>query len=201
MGRYSAIGAKASQILLQEALDAGDIIGRWDYDVPTDLVYADALVALVFNVDPALAATGTPISTFFAGIHPEDRERATREIQRSIQTGLCCTLEYRVCSADGLIRRVLDRGRFALDSRGNAQRGSGVLIDVTHRDFESEIVTLTGSGAQHSLERAAEHCLAAKELLRDLPEPLLNRMNDVLLLEIGRSLAKATSGRGRTSLN
>lgn len=201
MGRYSALGAKASQILLQDTIDAADIIGRWEYDVPSDRAYSDALVALVFNVDPVLAAAGTPISTFMAGIHPEDREKAILEIQRSIQTGLCCTLKYRVCSADGVIRRVLDRGRFTLDRKGQAQRGSGVLIDVTHRDLEAEGILPAGSETRPSLERVAEHCLAAKVLLQDLPEPLLNRLNDVLLLEIARSLAKAASERRRASLS
>lgn len=52
MGRYRANEALASQIMLQQALDTSDLIGRWEYDVLNDRVYADALVALVFNVDP-----------------------------------------------------------------------------------------------------------------------------------------------------
>lgn len=201
MGRHSAVGAGASQILLQDALDAADVIGRWEYDVPTDRAYSDALVALVFNVDPADAAAGTPISTFLAGIHPEDRERAANEIQRSTQTGLCCTMEYRVCSADGVIRRVLDRGRFNLDRNGLAQRGTGVLIDVTRRGLESGGRLSSSGELRHSLEQAAEYCLAAKDLLKNLPEPLLQRINDMLLLEIGRSLARVESERRRASLS
>jgi hypothetical protein len=202
VGRTQTRGTQVSQIMLQQALDASDTIGRWEYDVPNDRVYADALVALVFNLDPAETAAGTSLDAFRAGVHPEDRERFVREIKRSTETGLCCTFEYRVCSADGVVRWVLDRGRIALDQEGRPQRGSGVLIDVTQtrRGDEEESSDLTCQ-AQHPLERAAEHCLAARKAIQELPEPLLRRMSDMLLLEVGRALSELTDERRRGGMN
>lgn len=202
MGTIISREAQVSQVLLQQALDASDVIGRWDYDVPNDRVYADALVALVFNLDPAEAAAGTSLNAFRAGVHPDDRERFTREIKQSTETGLCCTFEYRVCSADGVVRWVLDRGRIALDKAGRPKRGSGVLIDITQSRLgnQDESSHLTCQ-AQHPLERAAEHCLAARKAIHELPEPLLHRMSDMLLLEVGRALAKLSDRRRYSEMN
>jgi hypothetical protein len=202
VGRFQTRETPVSQIMLQQAIDASDIIGRWEYDVANDRVYADALVALVFNIDPAKTAAGTSLGTFLAGVHPEDRERFTREIKLSTETGLCCAFEYRVCSADGVVRWVLDRGRIALDEAGRPQRGSGVLIDITQsRSGGHERSSDPGCHAQHPLERAAEHCLAAREAIYELPEPLLHQMSDMLLLEVGRALSKLMDDRRRGTMN
>lgn len=187
--------------MLQQALDASDTIGQWEYDVPNDRVYADALVALVFNLDPAETAAGASLDAFRAGVHPEDRGRFEREIKRSTETGLCCTFEYRVCSADGVVRWVLDRGRIALDEAGRPQRGSGVLIDITQSRLGDREGSSISCQAQHPLERAAEHCFAAREAIHELPEPLLHRMSDMLLLEVGRALSKLTDERRRGAMN
>lgn len=217
MGVHRADGTEVSLQMLQEAIDAVDVIGRWEYDVQNDRVYTDTLVALVFNVDPALAKSGTSIKDFLAGIHPADRERTESAIKRSAETGLCSTMEYRVCSADGVVRWLLDRGRVTLDADGNPRHGSGVVIDMTR-------TRLAGDGAERDerlrdggsedgllrdgddpdrtpLESAAEHCLAARNALHAVPEPLLHRMSDMLLLEVGRALGKHVTERRRRGVN
>lgn len=194
----------AMQILLQDALDASDVIGRWEYDVPNDRAYADALVARVFNLDPIAAKSGAPLKAFLAGIHPNDRERAAQTIARSAEDGLVCTLEYRVRSADGVTRRVLDRGRFAHDRAGRPTRGSGILVDITQTKPDtvsglsaSDLRTsdLRPSNLRGSLERAAEHGLVVRAAIHELPPSVLHQMSDMLLLEIGRRLAQITDVR------
>ncbi|KQU18061.1 hypothetical protein ASG63_23720 [Methylobacterium sp. Leaf94] len=188
--------------MLQQALDSSDLIGRWEYDVSNDRVYADALVALVFNIDPAAAAAGASLDAFTTGVHPDDRKRFVREIKRSAETGLPCTFEYRVCSADGVVRWVLDRGRITLDEEGRPLHGSGVLLDITQsRLGQNDEGSQQACQEPHPLERAAEHCLAARQVIQELPEPLLNRMSDMLLLEIGRALARLTNERRLGAMN
>ncbi|MGU3363065.1 PAS domain-containing protein [Methylobacterium sp. M6A4_1b] len=202
VGQFRAGEAQISQVMLQQALDSSDLIGKWDYDVPNDRVYADALVALVFNIDPAATAAGASLDAFTAGVHPDDRERFMHEIKRSTETGLPCTFEYRVCSADGVVRWVLDRGRITLDEAGRPLRGSGVLIDITQsRLIENEDGLQQTCQEPHPLERAAEHYLAARQVIHELPEPLLHRLSDMLLLEVGRALAKLTDARRRGAMN
>lgn len=188
MGQRASQAAAATRILLQDALDASEVIGRWEYDVPNDRVYADTLAALVFNLDPRVAETGAPLSAFLEGIHPEDRERAARTIAQSAEDGLSCVLEYRVRSADGAIRWILDRGRIDHDSAGRPTRGHGILIDITQMKHDAG-VSVPIADANSPLERAAEHCLAARKAIDQLPPSVLHRMSDMLLLEIGRRLA------------
>ncbi|KQP11201.1 hypothetical protein ASF28_09150 [Methylobacterium sp. Leaf99] len=196
MGQRTPYAEAAAQILLQDALDASETIGRWEYDVINDRAYADALVALVFNLDPLAAETGAPLKAFLAGIHPDDRERATQTIARSVEDGLSCTLEYRVCSADGVTRWVLDRGRFTHDREGRPTRGTGILVDITQMKQEAAAPVLTSP-----LERAAEHCLAAREAIHELPHSVLHQMSDMLLFEIGRELSRIGGSERRGKAN
>ena len=50
-------------------------VGRWNWDIVNDRVTSDADFARLYGVDPELASIGAPLSSFFAGIHPDDRER------------------------------------------------------------------------------------------------------------------------------
>ncbi|MGU3363068.1 PAS domain-containing protein [Methylobacterium sp. M6A4_1b] len=194
MGQFHASGPNVSPLRLQEAINASDVIGRWEYDVPNDLIYADPLVALVFNIDTEAAARGVSLGTFLAGVHRDDRERFVQEIKRSTETGLTCTFEYRVCSADGVVRWVLDHGRIALDHAGRPRHGQGVLIDITRSRLSDEGESLEfACQSMHPLERAAEHCLAANRALREVPDSLLHQLSDMLLLAVGRALRKLSN--------
>lgn len=191
MGRHRRLTTKDAELGLQEAIDASDVIGRWRYDVPNDRLYADTMVALVLNVDPMVAQAGIPIETFLAGVHPDDRERTARQFKQDEAIGGRCVLEYRVCSSDGVTRRVLDRGHIEHDAAGRPSQGHGVLIDVTQTRFEEAPNAMKASAsAQHPLERAADQCLALNRTISELPDPLLRRMSDMLLLELGIALAK-----------
>jgi hypothetical protein len=188
--RKGTIVGRASQIVLQDAIDSSDVIGRWDWDITSDRLYADALVLLLFNVDPATAETGAPLDLFLSGMHCEDRERTRRLIMRSAEAGRSYVAEYRVYSADGKIRWVLARGRFTLDEAGRPLRGGGLLIDITQNKLdEVAYVSDTVWPSDHPLERAAEHCLAAREAIQELPHSVIHHLSDMLLLEIGRGLS------------
>lgn len=201
MGQRTSQPAAAAQILLQDALNASEVIGRWDYDVPNDRVCGDALVALVFNIDPVQAEVGVPLRAFLDGIHPDDRERAARTIAQSAEDGLCCTLEYRVCSADGVTRWILDRGRIAHDRSGRPTHGSGILIDITQTKQEAASPHTSCFDPRRPLERAAEYGLAVRAAIHELPHSVLHQMGDMLLLEIGRRLSDIADVRRRGEAN
>ncbi|WP_082559414.1 PAS domain-containing protein [Methylobacterium sp. Leaf94] len=197
MVRRNICAIEASQLVLQDAIDASDTIGRWDWDIPNDRLYADPLVALLFNVDPALAQHGVPLKYFLDGIHPEDREETSHVIAISAKTGRSYVQEYRVLSADRATRYVLARGLITLDHAGRSIRGTGVLIDIT----QNRVDETASAQAVHPLERAAEHCLAAHNALHDIPETLLRQMSAMLLLEVGRRLSKLKGDQHRARMN
>ncbi|TXM76597.1 PAS domain-containing protein [Methylobacterium sp. WL69] len=175
--------------MLQDTIDRLDVIGRWDWDIGNDRVYADATVALLFSVDPALAEAGTPIVHFLNGMHSEDREETVRLITRCAEGGRSYLAEYRVISADGNTRLLLARGHFTLDQDGVPKRGNGILIDVTQKRIE-EVEHASGAvlHSDHPLNRAAEHCLAAHKALNEMPKSVLHHMSATLLMEIGRQI-------------
>jgi hypothetical protein len=194
--------AEASQFHLQDAIDASDVIGRWDWDIPNDLLYADATVALLFSVDPTVAQAGVPLSLFLEGIHPDDRAETAAVIARSAKAGRSYVQEYRVRSADGAMRWVLARGLIELDETGTPRRGTGLLIDITQNRADAAVhPTRMLSPSEHPLEEAAEHCLAARYAIQKLSEPLLQNMTDMLLLELGRRLSKLEGDQRRASMN
>jgi len=188
---------------LQQALDAVEVAGTWDWDIVSDSVRADTFVALMFNVDPDAAATGVPLSAFVDGMHPDDQEHVHALIRRSIDEDTPFLAEYRVLSADGVTRWVLDRGYTVRDASGRPIRGRGIIIDLTRSRTGTRAAT---GGELHPLcmpplERAAELLLAAQQSLAQLQDPNLKARADALLLEVGRKLAQQELQARRRHMN
>lgn len=197
------------QLGLQAALDALDVVGQWDWDIPNDCVYADTLVALLFNVDPDGAQTGAPLTDFAAGVHADDRARVVSLIDQCAQDGASYVAEYRVCSADGQTRWVLARGRFSRDDAGRPLRGQGIIVDITQtRLAETAYVargltsdtSLEPAGFETPLEQAADHLLAARHAVDRSDHRRLQVLLDMALLEAGKELAANQRAARRRSM-
>lgn len=196
---------------LQAALDALDVIGQWDWDIPSDCVHADALVAQLFNVDPDAAQTGASLDAFVAGIHADDRHRVMTLIERCAREGGAYVAEYRVCSADGRTRWVLARGRFARDGLGRPQRGHGILVDITPSRLGEKSHAGRGTidrdpaigtaALDLPLERVADLLLAARNNVERIDNRRLKVLLDMILLEVGRALASLQRTAWRKSMN
>ncbi|MBB3763587.1 PAS domain S-box protein [Sphingomicrobium lutaoense] len=124
---------KRSEERYQLALNAASAIGTWDWDVQNDKVYADALFAQFYSVDPERAKAGAPIAEFVDGIHPGDRPMIEAKIDEALVSGELLEAEYRVLPADGALRWVFVRGRAIFDENGQPMRFPGVAVDVTDR--------------------------------------------------------------------
>lgn len=176
---------------LQSTLDRRTVIGSWTWDLEEARLQADPLVALMFGVDPVLAASGAPVSSFVSGIHPDDRDRLDDIVQWACRHGAAYIAEYRVRSADGTERWVLARGNFEFDAKGMAMLCHGIIVDVTAiRDDGEEAPVNPLIAARDPLERAAEHCIAAWREVDDLPDRGLRRLIAPVLAELGRRLAR-----------
>ncbi|WCS26517.1 PAS domain-containing protein [Methylobacterium sp. NMS14P] len=175
----------------QSALDALDVIGRWEWDAATDCARSDAFVALLFDVDPEEADVGVPLTHYVDAIHPEDRERVLDLIRRSASEGSTFLTEYRVISVDGQTRWVLARGRFTADHQGRPVGGGGILVDITSmRMSEGTFGDSMLCPGETPLDRAAEHAIAAQEAIAELRDPALKAQADALLMSLGRKLAQ-----------
>lgn len=116
----------------QLALDAGLLIGTWDWDIVTDRCIVDPRFAEYFSLDPTLASQGVSVETMLEAIHPDDQATIAQLIQSAIHSGQSYRAEYRVLHRDGDYRWVEANG-FCIFEDNQPQRFPGVLIDITER--------------------------------------------------------------------
>src|SRR5262249_55477822 len=83
-----------------------------------------------FGLPPDAEVT---IETFYERLHPEDRERTRRAIERAIRDRGRYDTEYRTVGLDGRERWVRAIGRAFYDRSGRAVRFDGITVDVTDR--------------------------------------------------------------------
>src|SRR4051812_17080884 len=185
------LGGQTCPKAFQVALDALDVIGRWEWDAATDRASSDAFVALLFNLDPKEAEIGVPLAAYQAAMHADDRDRVRTLIERSVQDGSPYITEYRVISVDGRTRWVLARGRFTSDHLGRPVGGSGILVDITPmRMSEGTFDEVEAYSDGTPLERAADHAIAAQYAIMEMQDPELKLHADALLMSLGRKLAR-----------
>jgi signal transduction histidine kinase/PAS domain-containing protein len=122
-----------SEERLTAALGASDMVGVWDWDLRTDIVHSDSNFARIYNVDPALAEAGAPISAFVKTFHPDDQTAFHLALQRAIESGDDYASEYRLRRPDGSNRWIMARGRIIRDASGKAIRLPGAAVDITER--------------------------------------------------------------------
>ncbi|TXM63830.1 PAS domain-containing protein [Methylobacterium sp. WL120] len=202
MPRNRALRGQTCSQAFQTALDALDVVGRWEWDAATDRTRVDAVVALLFNVDPEEAEEGLPLSRYINGIHTDDRERVLAEIRDSARESSAYLTEYRVISVDGRTRWVLARGRFTGDYHGWPQTGAGIIIDITQMRMSEGTVEDADSQADGTpLDCAADHAIAAQQAIVDLQDPQLKVFADALLMELGRRLAHEEILKRRKRMN
>ncbi len=116
----------------QLALDAGLLIGTWDWDIVNDRCIVDRRFADYFSIDPILAAQGVSVSIMLESIHPDDQAMIGQLIQAAMHNGQSYQAEYRVLHRDGGYRWVEANG-FCIFENNQPQRFPGVLIDITER--------------------------------------------------------------------
>ena len=202
MPRSSSRSGQTCPKAFQSALDALDVIGKWEWDAATDCTRSCSFVALLFNVDPEEAETGVPLVSYVDAIHVDDRERVLALIRSSASEGSTFLTEYRVISADGQTRWVLARGRFTSDHQGRPVGGAGIVVDVTSlRLTEGAADEAKPNLGETPLDRAAEYALAAHEAIAVLGNPALKAQADALLMALGRELAQQEVQARRRQMN
>ena len=73
-----------------------------------------------------------PESSWYEMMHPDDRERIARSVERNRRTGEPWTLRYRLIRPDGTVIWLLDMGRLLeRDMHGRPSTFQGILLDVT----------------------------------------------------------------------
>ncbi|MCJ2139085.1 PAS domain-containing protein [Methylobacterium sp. E-066] len=181
-------------LIINPALQAAGLVGTWDTDVPAGRSVLDEGAADLLAGDGGLAGQPMPLDIALRRMHPDDRGWVFDRIRRVRETGGSFSAEFRVLTGTGEVRWVLNRGTLAPDETG-VMHGRGAYIDTTDTHRGSFL-------PDHPIEMhetdplivAADRCIAAHAAIGLVGDRKLQRLSDMMLFAIGRTLA----GRTRT---
>ena len=205
---------KASFERLQLAIDAAGL-GIWDWDVAQDrLVWDDSMYRL-YGVRKE--EFGGAFEAWSQCLVPEDRERATGDVEAALRGDREYRIDFRVRREDGAIRVIRGVGQTIRNAEGQAVRIVGVNRDVTDiinadrereqlvrelRQHQEDLEALVASRTTelHAAKDAAESASRAKSaFLANMSHEIRTPMNAILgyaqLLQRDRSLGVAQRQR------
>ncbi|MEG3175923.1 HWE histidine kinase domain-containing protein [Sphingomonas sp. RB3P16] len=141
-----------SQERLELALGANGMIGIWDWDLASDLVYSDPNFARLHAITPERAAHGAPLGAYTASFHPEDLPRFEAALVRLFEGAPEFECEYRVLQDDGAVKWVLARGKLVRDADGTPRRLPAASVDLTDLKRAEEQQQLLNHELAHRLK-------------------------------------------------
>lgn len=96
------------------------------------------------------------VRSYMSLIHPQDQEEVFRVIQESISKKRAYTVQYRVLSASGKIRWVLENGQGVFDSQGDLEYIDGVIMEITERKKVEEKLAQRTQELEQELDKAKQ---------------------------------------------
>jgi PAS domain S-box-containing protein len=120
---------------LRLALQAGEM-GTWEWDITTGQVRWSQTLEAIHGIPPG-TFPGT-YEAYYSDIHPEDLDRVTAAIARTLADGSDHRIIYRIVLPDGRVRWVEGRGRLFSGGTGRPVRMSGVCMDISDRKLAED---------------------------------------------------------------
>ncbi len=181
---------------LRAALDASCVVGTWAWDIVRGTMMYDAGAAQLLTGDPSLADTAISGPETMAAVHPDDHPWLLDHVQRAVRAGGLVLAEYRVVARNGTVRWLLSRGRTFQDPVGRPLRAGGILIDITEMRAGGDRPFLCSEASPiDPLDRAADLAIALKRTLGDSASAEIRAATDMLLMTLGRAIARASGRR------
>ncbi len=162
--RAAARALSDSEEQLRLATEAAEV-GLWDVDLVTDTLYWPARVKAMFGIS---AQVPVSMADFYAGLHPDDRERTIAAFRAAIDPSrrALYDVEYRtIGKEDGAVRWVAAKGRGVFRA-AECVRVLGTAIDITPRKAaETRLRELNDR-----LEQRVAEALAERKVYADIVE-------------------------------
>jgi PAS domain S-box-containing protein len=127
------------EMRLKMAVDSTNL-GTWDYDPLTGDLYWSEECRAIFGLPLGAAIT---FEAFSKQVHPGDSERVAREFQESIASNDSGRYDvtYRIFRFDnGDTRWIRVQGTAFFDSKGQAARFIGTILDITENKLAQEAI-------------------------------------------------------------
>jgi PAS domain S-box-containing protein len=115
------------------ALEAGGIVGTWDWDIAADQMTCDERFAQFFTANVPGAFRGMSSGGVMELVHPDDRAVARDLLAQAVRTGGDYRCRLRMVMVNGEIRSFYAAGRAVRDEDGVVTKLCGVVIDLTKR--------------------------------------------------------------------
>ncbi|MEO8140661.1 MAG: PAS domain-containing protein, partial [Gemmatimonadota bacterium] len=150
-------------------------MGTWNLDPRTGRLEWSDETLNIFGL--SRSQFDRTMSGFLVMVHPEDRPALLTRVARARETSSPVEMEYRLVRPDGEVRVVHDRGVYTLDAGGNAVRLSGVVIDITERKRNEELLQQS-----QLMQRIAGRLAQMGAWTVDLPDWHLNWSDEMCVI-------------------
>ncbi|MEH2058042.1 MAG: PAS domain S-box protein [Nostoc sp.] len=161
------------------AIEAAQL-GTWDWNLITNQLIWDEGCKAMFGLPPEALCS---IEVFFAGLHPDDRDRQEQVVQWTLNPASSgkYDVEYRTIGIqDGVERWIAARGQAYFDAAGNPQRFVGTVLNITEQkriEAEREQLLASEQAAREAADRANR---IKDEFLAVLSHELRSPLNPIL---------------------
>ncbi|MBC7171965.1 MAG: PAS domain-containing protein, partial [Polyangiaceae bacterium] len=133
----SPFGVETREQLLAEAERVGHI-GSFAWHVPSDTSYwSDEFYRILGHKPRSIEPS---VDAFFRAIHRGDLPRVLAAAERTVETGIGQSVDFRIVRPDGSVRHAHIDSAPIVDARGEATRVVGAVHDITERvEAEAEM--------------------------------------------------------------
>jgi PAS domain S-box-containing protein len=103
-------------------------IGNWTWDLGNGQIRFSEELYRIYGIDPGVEITP---ESFISYVHPEDHEKAQKELKHTLETGEPHTLDFRIIRPDGstcIVRRNVETLK---DEKGVPYKITGTAQDIT----------------------------------------------------------------------
>jgi PAS domain S-box-containing protein len=112
-----------------ETATTGAEIGIWDYNPITNSLIWDKTMYRVYRIDPNTPLTGFEL--WSSTVHPDDVDRVTQNLHRSIRSATRFVDQFRIITAQGETRYIKGIGVMKTNAQGEVVNVIGLNWDVT----------------------------------------------------------------------
>jgi PAS domain S-box-containing protein len=111
-------------------------IGHYEWDLIENRVTYSEELCRIWGIPPL--KDSFDVSAIFERIHPEDREKVSREAAEAISNGIHAKSEHRIVLPSGEVRVILGIGTVKRDASGKAYEMFGTGQDITERKLAEQ---------------------------------------------------------------
>ncbi len=156
--------------------------GSWACNIATgEMIHSSEEHHRLFGLDPEMG--GIPsFEEFYRRIHPEDRDRASDNLERAIRAGTHVEEHFRVVLPEGTTRYMYGIGHPALKPSGDPGEFVGIVMDVTERK-RAEVLLAGEKRLLEMIARSDSRALFLDAICRLVEELASGSLSSILLLD------------------